>query len=725
MSPALAPPGRRAPATGIVARWTLHLALIAALGAFVVARDDRSALLLLIPLAAAPALRWRRAPRGLVALLPAAARMALLGVLAIAVVSRQLRFVRDDTAFAWGGFLGWTLAVLAVVFILGHRIWPVTTTLVPAIVGLLVASGLKPGVTLFPWFVAGAALALWAYAFVQGGPRRIGLPLGVFLLVAGAVAVGDRPAPAVGATPRRARVGGDLRRRDHRPCGGVAARRVRTPGGVPACRPASVDLRAPPAARVRSHPLRRSGVDLLEAWAGGTGAAAAPAVARERDRALAARCARGCVPGAADRPGARGRRAGIVETRIVQSAVEDWPLLLPASALLIRAPTSLLLSSREGELRWPRYEPARLYGVIHDTASAASRGEDEGLSARAAALGVPGRLDPRVRVLAGTLAADARSGPARLRNTIDWMQKGYAYSLDVGRFETADPLAEFLFDKKRGYCEYFATAAAVLLRLQGIPTRYVKGFAVGPQNLVPGRLGVEDHYVVREQDAHAWVEAYIEGVGWVEADPTPPVGFAEVHTLVLRVARVAGGSPSGPRRSDPGPSGARGSRRLLGRGHRRRRRGCSGRCGVAPWSWARWGSVLWWPCRGGGSRVGCGLGGGSRARERMRSPASWLGCSTRSSGTGRVGAVPVPPPAVSASTWRACLRRRFRTASGRPAARSSTPATAPPSPVACRRRKRWTPCGPPPPGSADRGTSGQRIGSGKRLQEGETGKKRA
>ena len=87
-----------------------------------------------------------------------------------------------------------------------------------------------------------------------------------------------------------------------------------------------------------------------------------------------------------------------------------------------------------------------------------------------------------------------------------------------------DPVAEFLFEKKQGYCEYFATAAALLLRLQGVPARFVKGLSVGPQDDHGGGL-----FVVRESDAHAWVEAYVEGEGWREIDPTPPGSIAAVQ----------------------------------------------------------------------------------------------------------------------------------------------------------------------------------------------------
>jgi hypothetical protein len=183
-------------------------------------------------------------------------------------------------------------------------------------------------------------------------------------------------------------------------------------------------------------------------------------------------------------------------------------------------------------LRWPPYEPALLYGVVHDGTNASGRGAhgaDEGFTARSAALGLPGDLDPRFRVLAAALAGEARSERGRLENTLEWLRTGYTYSLEVGDLDPADPLASFLFEKKRGYCEYFASAAAVLLRLQGIPSRYVKGFSVGPQNFVPGRFGVGDHHLVRESDAHAWVEAFIPGEGWVEADPTPPGDFDLLH----------------------------------------------------------------------------------------------------------------------------------------------------------------------------------------------------
>jgi hypothetical protein len=106
---------------------------------------------------------------------------------------------------------------------------------------------------------------------------------------------------------------------------------------------------------------------------------------------------------------------------------------------------------------------------------------------------------------------------------VAFLQKECHYSLKPGRFRTKQPVAEFLFEKKKGYCEYFASATAVLLRLEGIPARYVRGFTVREANRIGG------HYAVREADAHAWVEAFVPGRGWVEADATPGGEYEAAH----------------------------------------------------------------------------------------------------------------------------------------------------------------------------------------------------
>jgi protein-glutamine gamma-glutamyltransferase len=79
-----------------------------------------------------------------------------------------------------------------------------------------------------------------------------------------------------------------------------------------------------------------------------------------------------------------------------------------------------------------------------------------------------------------------------------------------------DPLAHFLFDRRKGHCEYFASAMAVMLRQLGIPARVVTGFQSGTYNPITG------WHVIRTSDAHSWVEAYLDRRGWTTFDPTPP-----------------------------------------------------------------------------------------------------------------------------------------------------------------------------------------------------------
>ncbi|MEE9385987.1 MAG: DUF3488 and transglutaminase-like domain-containing protein [Nannocystaceae bacterium] len=96
------------------------------------------------------------------------------------------------------------------------------------------------------------------------------------------------------------------------------------------------------------------------------------------------------------------------------------------------------------------------------------------------------------------------------------------YTTDLAAFERtpgdADPVEGFLFETRAGHCEYFATAAAVLLREAGVPTRVVNGYLGADWNHI-GR-----YYAVRQANAHSWIEVHFGDLGWVTFDPTPPQG---------------------------------------------------------------------------------------------------------------------------------------------------------------------------------------------------------
>jgi transglutaminase-like putative cysteine protease len=94
----------------------------------------------------------------------------------------------------------------------------------------------------------------------------------------------------------------------------------------------------------------------------------------------------------------------------------------------------------------------------------------------------------------------------------------YEYTLDFRGRSAENPIEDFLFRYKSGQCEYFASSMVLLLRSQGIPARLVTGFLGGEYNPFEG------YYIVRDSNAHAWVEAHIEGAGWRIFDPTPPAG---------------------------------------------------------------------------------------------------------------------------------------------------------------------------------------------------------
>ena len=108
----------------------------------------------------------------------------------------------------------------------------------------------------------------------------------------------------------------------------------------------------------------------------------------------------------------------------------------------------------------------------------------------------------------------------------------YAYSLSVDR-PTGDVADAFLFEMNAGYCTYFATTMAVMLRSQGVPARLATGYD-------SGQPVSDTEYVVRGQDAHAWVMVYFPEHGWVEFDPTPAAGRDRAERVRLAEARADG-----------------------------------------------------------------------------------------------------------------------------------------------------------------------------------------
>ncbi len=123
-------------------------------------------------------------------------------------------------------------------------------------------------------------------------------------------------------------------------------------------------------------------------------------------------------------------------------------------------------------------------------------------------------VDPRIPALAEERTADARDDGERARALLDVFRSGFRYSLEPGDVGDQDPLARFLFETRLGHCEYFASSLAVLLRAAGVPSRIVNGYRGGEWN----EYG--KYFLVRQSDAHSWVEAWIDDE-WQLLDPTP------------------------------------------------------------------------------------------------------------------------------------------------------------------------------------------------------------
>lgn len=136
---------------------------------------------------------------------------------------------------------------------------------------------------------------------------------------------------------------------------------------------------------------------------------------------------------------------------------------------------------------------------------------------------IPSHLDDQIADLAAEVLPDEMPAPAKVRRLEAWFHENFRYKigidLDHDRIgAAADPVVQFVNEIRAGHCEYFASAAVLMLRSVGVPARYVTGFVVEE----PGMGG--GWWIARRKHAHAWAEAYIEGQGWVRVEPTPPDG---------------------------------------------------------------------------------------------------------------------------------------------------------------------------------------------------------
>ncbi|MCS7080125.1 MAG: DUF3488 and transglutaminase-like domain-containing protein [Chloracidobacterium sp.] len=144
---------------------------------------------------------------------------------------------------------------------------------------------------------------------------------------------------------------------------------------------------------------------------------------------------------------------------------------------------------------------------------------------RAMFLQLPADFDPRITQLAREVTAEATNGYDRARAIERHLKTRCSYTLDLQRGREPDPIVDFLFETRRGHCEYFASAMALMCRSLGLAARLAGGYHLGEYN------EVNRTYIVRQADAHAWVEVYFPQTGtWVEFDPTPAAANTRTNT---------------------------------------------------------------------------------------------------------------------------------------------------------------------------------------------------
>ncbi|ELY54286.1 transglutaminase TgpA family protein [Natronolimnohabitans innermongolicus] len=131
-----------------------------------------------------------------------------------------------------------------------------------------------------------------------------------------------------------------------------------------------------------------------------------------------------------------------------------------------------------------------------------------------------------------TITEDAETPYEKAVAIEEYLRSSKEYSLEVDRPD-GNVAEEFLFEMNEGYCVYFATTMAQMLRAEDVPTRYVTGYTAGQEV-------DDDEYVVRGTDAHAWVEVYFPDHGWVAFEPTPSGPRDDVHTDAVQQARSDG-----------------------------------------------------------------------------------------------------------------------------------------------------------------------------------------
>lgn len=231
-----------------------------------------------------------------------------------------------------------------------------------------------------------------------------------------------------------------------------------------------------------------------------------------------------------------GDQPAVNTATLFMEPLGSFSLVLPIESLRVRTDrqTSLGIDPGGAVLMPVRPIEALRYEVDLADGPVIRARLDDDLESALSALD-PGGLTPQIATLAvQVMGEEEEDDDLRIDRLEQHLLTQYQYTLDFLGRTGENPLEDFLFVYKSGHCEFFASAMVLMLRSQGIPARFVTGFLGAELN------PIEDYYVVRQQNAHAWVEAYTESRGWRVYDPTPPDGRPSVapQSLSLWLSQV-------------------------------------------------------------------------------------------------------------------------------------------------------------------------------------------
>ncbi|HZA95670.1 MAG TPA: transglutaminase-like domain-containing protein, partial [Burkholderiaceae bacterium] len=149
-------------------------------------------------------------------------------------------------------------------------------------------------------------------------------------------------------------------------------------------------------------------------------------------------------------------------------------------------------------------------------------------------LDLPPTYNPRTLELAEEIRSRSGNDADRVRAALEHLRRGgYEYTLSPPRLGQ-NSIDDFLFDTRQGYCEHYASAFVFLMRALDVPARVVTGYQGGELNPVDGFM------TIRQSDAHAWSEVWLQGRGWVRVDPTAIVAPIRIDQGANEIARQAG-----------------------------------------------------------------------------------------------------------------------------------------------------------------------------------------